>query len=156
MQPIKKAKIGITLAIAGVALAFLWWYSAGNLFLVWYQSRQISALVFATLVVAPSVALAIAGLTGYCAGRRGFWKIYSKRKGPLAVLGIALMFLGGFFVAYTWASSVNAASESLPQFAKPLTYYLANNSPYFVLFALWFLTGLLVFTDSLEALWRKE
>jgi len=156
MQPVKKARVGIALTIAGVALAFLWWYSVGYLLLAWYWSYQISALVFAALAVAPSVALAVVGLAGYGAGRRDFWKMHSRRKGLLAVLGLALMFVGGFFVAYTWAMSVYAVSKSLPQYAKPLTYYLTNNSPYFILFVLWFITGLLVFADSLEAYWRRE
>jgi len=152
MEPLKKAKIGIALAIAGVVLAFAWWYSAGNLFQTWYQSHRISALVFAALAVAPSVVLAIVGLAGYAAGRKEFWKIYSKRKALLAVLGLVLMFAGGFFVAYTWSMSVYGANTSM----QPLTYYLANNSPYFILFVLWFITGLLVFADSLEAHWRRK
>lgn len=147
MQRAKKARIGIALAIAGVTLAFVWWYSAGNLFQVWYQSHQISALVFAALAVAPSVVLAVAGLIGYGVDRKGFWKVYSNRKTLLAVLGLGFMFVGGFFVAYTWSISVYATNHSL----QPLTYYLANNSPYFALFVLWFMTGLLVFADSLEA-----
>ena len=106
MEPFRKARIGIALAIAGVALAFLWWYSAGNLFQDWYQSHQISALVFATLAVAPSVVLAVIGLVGYGVGRKDFWKIYSRRKVLLAILGLAVMFVGGFFVAYTWSMSV--------------------------------------------------
>lgn len=152
MEPLKKARIGIALAIAGVALAFLLWYSVGYLFLAWYRSHQISALMFAALVVAPSVALAAVGLVGYSVGRRDFWKMYSGRKGLLAVLGLVLMFVGGFFVAYTWSMSVYAANNS----QQSLTYYLANNSPYFIMFVLWFVKGLLVFADSLEAHWRKE
>jgi len=147
MQPTNKARIGIALAIAGVTLAFVWWYSAGNLFQVWYQSHQISALVFAALAVMPSVVLAVVSLIGYGVGRKDFWRTYSKRKALLAVLGLGFMFVGGFFVAYTWSISVYGANHSL----QPLTYYLANNSPYFILFALWFMTGLLVFADSLEA-----
>jgi hypothetical protein len=108
--------------------------------------------VFAALAVAPSVALGIVGLVGYGVGRKDFWKIYSTRRGLLTVLGLGLMFLGGFFVAYTWSMSVYGANMSL----QPLTYYLANNSPYFILFVLWFMTGLLVFADSLEAHWRKK
>jgi len=152
MEPLRKAKIGIALAIAGVALAFVWWYSAGNLFQVWYQSHRISALVFAALAVAPSVILAVVGLVGYAAGRKEFWKIYSKRKALLAVLGLALMFVGGFFVAYTWSMSVYGANNSM----QPLTYYLGNYSPYFILFVLWSITGLIVFADSLEAHWRRR
>jgi hypothetical protein len=152
MQPVKKARIGLALALAGVALAFLLWYSVGYLYLAWYRSRQISALAFATLVVAPSVVLAVVGLVGYSVGRRDFWKMYLRGKRLLAVLGLALMFVGGFFVAYTWSISVYAADNS----QQSLTYYLANNSPYFVLFVLWFMTGLLVFADSLEAYWKKN
>jgi hypothetical protein len=152
MQPVKKARIGLALALAGVALAFLLWYSVGYLYLAWYRSRQISALAFATLVVAPSVVLAVVGLVGYSVGRRDFWKMYLIGKRLLAVLGLALMFVGGFFVAYTWSISVYAADNS----QQSLTYYLANNSPYFVLFVLWFMTGLLVFADSLEAYWKKN
>ncbi len=147
MQPMKKARIGLGLAIAGVPLAFLWWYSVGSLFLVWYQSHLISALVLAALVAAPSVILAVVGLVGYSAGRRDFWKLRSGRKGLLTVLGLVLMFMGGFFVAYTWSIAAYGANKSL----QPLTYYLANNLPYFILFVLWFVIGLLVFADSLEA-----
>jgi len=152
MEPLKKAKIGIALAIAGVVLAFAWWYSAGNLFQTWYQSHQISALVFAALEVAPSVVLAVVGLAGYSVGRKDFWKIYSGRKALLAILGLVLMFVGGFFVAYTWSMSAYEANNSV----QPVTYYLGNNSPYFILFVLWSITGLIVFADSLEAHWRKE
>lgn len=156
MQAIKKARIGIALVLVGVALAFLWWYSAGYLFLVWYRSYQISALMFAALSVAPSVVLTAVGLASYIMGRREFWKTRSKSKGLLAVLGLILMFVGGFFVAYAWTLSAYTAGRSLPQFAMPLTYYLASNSPYFILFVLWFMTGLLIFADSLEAYWQKE
>jgi MFS family permease len=152
MQPTKKARIGVVLATVGVVSAFLWWYSVGYLFQVWYQSHQISAIVFAALAVAPSVALAVVGLVGYIAGRKDFWKERLKTKGLLAVLGLVLMFVGGFFVAYSWSMSAYAANKSM----QPLTYCLANNSPYFTLFVLWFMTGLLVFVDSLEAHWRKE
>jgi hypothetical protein len=78
--------------------------------------------------------------------------MYLIGKRLLAVLGLALMFVGGFFVAYTWSISVYAADNS----QQSLTYYLANNSPYFVLFVLWFMTGLLLFADSLEAYWKKN
>jgi hypothetical protein len=152
MQTIRKAKMGIASTIAGVAVAFVWWYSAGYLFLTWYQSHQISALVFAALAVAPSVALAVVGLVGYGAGRGEFWKVHSRHNVLLAFLGLALMFVGGFFIVYIWSMSVYAANRAL----QPLTYYLANNSPYFVLFVLWFITGLMFFADSLEAYWRKE
>jgi hypothetical protein len=152
MEPLRKAKIGIALAIAGVALAFVWWYSAGNLFQTWYRSHQISAVVFAALAVAPSVVFAVVGLVGYVIGRKDFWKMYSTRKGLLAVLGLAVMSVGGFFFGFAWVMSGQGADMSM----QPLTQHLANNSPYFILFALWFVTGLLVFTDSIEAYWRKE
>ncbi len=156
MQAIRKARTGIALVIIGVVLAFPWWYSVGYLFLVWYRSYQISAFVFAALAIAPSVVLTAVGLASYIIGRKEFWKTHSRRKGLLAVLGLVLMFVGGFFVAYAWTLSVYTAGRSLPQFARPLTYYLANNSPYFILFVLWFMTGLLIFADSLEAYWQKE
>jgi hypothetical protein len=149
---LKKAQIGIALAMAGVVLAFVWWYSAGSLFQVWYQSHQISALAFATLAAAPSVVLTVVGLVGYSVGRKDFWKIYSRRKALLAVLGLAVMSLGGFFFGFAWVTSEQRAFMSM----QPLAQHLANNSPYFILFALWFMTGLLVFADSLEAYWRKE
>jgi hypothetical protein len=152
MQQTRKAEIGLASATIGVALAFIWWYSVGYLFQVWHQSHQISALALAALAVAPSVALAIAGLVGYSVGREDFWMIHSRRKGLLAGSGLALMFVGGFFVAYIWSMSVYDASRSL----QPVTYYLASNSPYFILFVLWFMTGLLVFADSLETHWQKQ
>jgi hypothetical protein len=140
VQATKKARIGITLIAVGIALAFLWWYSVGYVFLVWYQSYQISALMFAALAVAPSVILTAVGLVSYIMGRTEFWKTRSKRKRLLAFLGLILMFFGGFFVAYAWSLSSYAAGRSLQQSARPLTYYLANNSPYFILFVLWFMT----------------
>jgi hypothetical protein len=152
MEPLKKARIGIALTVAGVALAFLWWYSAEYLFLFWYQSHQISALAFAALAVAPSIGFALGGFVGYGVGRKDFWKVYLRRKALFAILGLALMFVGGFFIAYTWSVSVHGANR----FFQPLTYHLANNSPYFILFALWFTAGLWIFVDSLEAYWRKE
>jgi len=152
MESLKKAKIGIAFAIAGVVLAFVWWYSAGNLFQTWYQSHQISALLFAASAVAPSVVFAVIGLVGYGAGREDFWKIYSRRKALLAVLGLVLMSMGGFFIAYTYSMSAYETSKS----TQPLTYYLANNSPYFILFVLWSITGLLLFADALEAHWRRK
>lgn len=156
MRAMKKARIGIVLAIAAMALAFPWWYSVGYLLTVWYRSFHISALMFAALAAAPSVVLTVIGLSSYIMGRKDFWKTHSKRKGLLVVLGLVLMFVGGFFVAYAWTLSVYTAGRSLPQFARPLTYYLTNNSPYFILFVLWFMMGLLLFADSLEAYWQKE
>jgi len=156
MQSPRKARIGIPLMVAGVASAFVWWYSAGYVFLAWYWSYQISALVFAALAVAPSIVLTVVGFASYSAGRRAFWRPYSRRKGLLAYLGLVFMFVGGFFLAYIWTFSVYAANKPQPPYAKPLTYYLSNNSPYFMLFALWLITGLLVFADALEAYWRRE
>jgi len=156
MKSPRIARIGIALMLAGVASAFVWWYAAGYVFLAWYWSYQISAFVFAALAVAPSIVLTVAGFASYSAGRRAFWKPYSLRKGLLAYLGLVFMFVGGFFLAYIWTFSVYAANKPEPQYAKPLTYYLANNSPYFMLFASWIITGLLVFADALEAYWQRE
>ena len=155
MQCIKLARAGIILLVVGVLFAFVWWYSTGYVFLAWYWSNQISALTFATLMVAPPIALSIAGLSSYVAGRNAFWKSPQRRKGSLTLLGLALMIVGGFFTAWTWAFSVYGANKLQPPYAKPLTYYLVNNSPYFILFALWFAAGLLVLADAVEAHWQK-
>lgn len=156
MKSAKMAGIGMILMVAGVAFAFVWWYSAGYMFLEWYWSYQISALLFATLAVAPSIALIIAGLTSYVVGRGAFWKLRQRRKGFLAIMGLALMFVGGFFIAWIYAFSVYAADKLEPPYAKPPTYYLFSNSPYIVLFILWFVAGLLVFADAIEARWKEN
>lgn len=156
MKPVRMAGIGMALIVVGVAFAFVWWYSAGYIFLEWYGSHQISALLFAVLAIAPSAVLVIAGLAMYVVGRNAFWKMYQRRKGYLAIIGLALMFVGGFFIAWIYAFSVYAADKIGPPYAKPPTYYLYNNSPYIVLFILWFIAGLLVFADAIEARWKEN
>ena len=156
MKSPRRARIGLVLIVIGVVSAFAWWYLTGYVFLTWYWSYQISALVFAALAVAPSIVLTVAGLASYGVSRKAFWAPYTRGKGLLAYLGLAFMFVGGFFLAYIYTLSVYAASKPEPQYAKPLTYYLANNAPYFVLFALWLITGLWVFADALETYWRRE
>ena len=155
MQSVKLARAGIVFLVIGGVLAFVWWYSAGHVFLAWYWSYQISALMFAILMVAPPIALSIAGLASYVAGRNAFWKSQQRGKGFLAILSLAYMFVGGFFFAWTWAFSVYGANKLQPPYAQPLTHYLVNNLPYFTLFALWFAAGLLVLADAVEAHWKR-
>jgi len=154
MQSIKLARVGIALLVVGAMFAFVWWYSTGYVFLAWYWSYQISALTFATLMAAPSIVLSIVGLASYVAGRDAFWRSHQRRKAFLALLGLTYMFVGGFFIAWTLAFSVYGAEKLPPPYAKPLTHYLVNNSPYFILFALWFAAGLLVLADAVEAHWK--
>jgi hypothetical protein len=131
-------------------VVFSWIY-----FLARYWAYQISALIYAILMAAPPTALSIAGLSSYIAGRSAFWKSHQRIRGPLALLSLAFMFVGGFFFAWTWAFSAYGANKLQPPYAQPLTYYLANNSPYFILSALWLAAGLLVLADAAEA-HRKE
>ena len=154
MQRVKSAKVGITLLMIGVVSAFVWWYSAGYSFLAWYWAYQISALVYAILMVAPSFVISIVGLTVYIVCRKEFWKSLQRGKSLLALGSLAYMFVGGFFFGWTWAFSAYGASKLQPPYALPLTYYVVNNLPYFTLFALWFAAGLLVLTDAVEAHWK--
>ncbi|HKZ94352.1 MAG TPA: hypothetical protein VJ249_07220 [Candidatus Bathyarchaeia archaeon] len=155
MQQSKMAQLGVVLFFVGVGSTFVWWYSIGYLFLGWYWAYQISALTFAALMVSPSVVLTIAGLVLYITGRKTFWKS-ERPKGLLAFLGLVLMVIGGFFGAWYWAFADYAARKLLPPYNEPLVYYLGTNSPYFVLFALWIFSGLLIFADSIEAMLAKR
>jgi uncharacterized membrane protein len=154
MQHVKLARVGIVLLAIGVISAFAWWYSVGYVFSAWYQSYRISALIYAILMVAPSIAISIAGLASYVVSRHAFWKS-RQRTGLLALLSLVLMFVGGFFLAWIWAFSVYGANKLQPPYAQPLTQYLVNNSPYFILFAMWFAAGLLVLADAVEAHWKE-
>lgn len=154
MDANKKAKVGIILAIASVGSAFLWWFSTGQLFLSWYRSYQISALIFAVISVSLPVALAIVGVATYIAGRKAFWNSNQRQKRLLAFLGLAFMLLGSFFGAWYWATAAYRANLLQPVSGSPLVYYLSTNSPYFVLFGLWFLSGLLTFADALDSFFK--
>ena len=151
----KKAQVGIILAIVSVGSAFLWWYSTENLFLSWYSLHLISALAFAIVSVSLPVVLAIAGSAAYIAGRRAFWNSNQRDKRLLAFLGLVFMLLGGFFGAWYWTVASYRANSPQPEGSTLLVYYLSNNSPYFVLFALWFVSGLLMFADAVESFFSK-
>lgn len=152
----KKAHVGIVLAVMSVGSAFLWWYSTGYLFMSWYSSYQISALAFAILSVSLPFGLAIAGSAAYIAGRRTFWNSNQRRKQLLAFLGLALMLLGGFFGAWYLAVAAHRASTPQLEGNNLLVHFLSNNSPYFVLFALWFVSGLLMFADAVDSCFSKS
>ena len=155
MHESRTAQIGIILFVASVGFAFLWWLSAGAMFLSWFWDKQISALFYAILMASPSVALAVAGCWFYVSGRKAFWKSNLKQKRLLAFLGLALMFLGGIFGAFYWAMAVYRANLLQPVGGDPLIRYLSSNSPYFILFALWIMSGLLVFADAVETFFSK-
>jgi len=155
MQRGRKTQVGIILFVASVGFAFLWSFSVGHLFLSWYWSNQISALVYAILMVGPSVALAAAGCGLYILGRKAFWKSDLRQKQLLAFLGLALMVLGGIFGAFYWEMAVYRANLLRSAGGDPLIRYLSNTSPYFILFALWIISGLLVFADAVETFFSK-
>jgi len=151
-----KSKIGLVLVVVGVIVTFLWWYSAGYVFLSWYWSYRISFPIFATLMVIPSVGLTVAGLALYLTGRNEYWKAAQRRRGLLSLLGLALMLLGAFFSWWFYAFAVYAADKLGPPYAKPVTHYLATSSPYFILFALWIVSGLMIFADAIEAILTRK
>jgi len=151
MDASKKAQVGMILVIASVGSAFLWWFSTGHLFLSWYGTYQISALTFAILSVSLPVALTIAGLAAYVAGRKAFWNSNQRQKRLLAFLGLAFMLLGGFFGAWYWATATYRANLLQSVGRSALVNYLSTNSPYFALFALWFVSGLLTFADAVDS-----
>lgn len=146
------SQIGIVLTVVGVGFVFLWWYSIGYLFLDWYWSYRISALMLAVLMAGPPAALTLAGFALYVVGRRAFWAVAHRPKGFLAFVGLALMAGGGFFVTWFWAFSAYATNKLGSPYDRPLSYYLATSSPYLILFSLWILSGLLIFADAVEAM----
>lgn len=152
MQRVRISQIGIILTVVGVGFAFLWWYSVGYLFLDWYWSFRPSALTYAVLMASPPIALTISGFALYVAGRKAFCATVHRWKGLLGLLGLALMIAGGFFVTWFWAYAAYAANKLGQPYSQPLSYYLAANSPYFILFALWIASGLLTFADAVEAI----
>ena len=154
MDANRKAQLGLIFAMASVGSAFLWWFATGQLFLSWYWSYQISALTFAILSVSLPVALAIVGIAAYMAERKVFWNSNMRQKRLLVFLGLAFMLLGGFFGAWYWAMAVYRAALLQPMGGSPLVYYLSTNSPYFVLFGLWFISGLLTFADAVDRLFK--
>jgi len=155
MHESRTAQMGIILFVASVGFAFLWWLLLGNFVISWYWSRQISALVYAILMASPSVALAVAGCWFYISGRRAFWKSNLKQKRLLAFLGLALMLVGGLFGAFYWEMAVYRANLLRPVVGDQLILYLSSISPYFILFALWIISGLLVFADAVESFFSK-
>jgi hypothetical protein len=152
MQRDRMSQIGVLLTVVGVGFVFLWWYSIGSLFLDWYWAYRISALTFAALMAGPPAALTLAGFVLYIIGRRAFWAVAHRPKKLLTMVGLALMAAGGFFVTWFLAFSAYAANKVGPSYDRPLSYYLATSSPYFILFALWILSGLLIFADAVEAM----
>jgi len=146
-----KAKIGMALIVVGVIVTFLWWYSARSVLLSWYWSSRISFPTFAALMVIPPVGLTVVGFVLYLAGRKEYWKAALRRRSLLSLLGLALMLLGVFFGWLSYALAVEEANALDPPYAKPLAYYLGTSSPYFVLFALWIASGLLIFADAIDA-----
>jgi len=156
MKANRTTQVGTILIVASVGLAFLWWYTLGYVFLGWHRSNQISSLIYAVLMVSLPTVFVVIGLIMYVAGRRTFWNSAKRRKGLLALLGLALMTVGGFLGAWYWASAVYAASKLLPPYNRPVEYYLGMNSPYFVLFALWILSGLFLFADAIEAVLTEK
>lgn len=156
MKAGRMAQVGTILIVVSVGLAFLWWYTVGYVFLDWHRSHQISSLIYAVLMVSLPTVFVVVGLIMYVAGRRTFWNSATRRKGLLALLGLALMTVGGFLGAWYWASAVYAASKLGPPYNRPVEYYVATNSPYFVLFALWILSGLFLFADAIEAVLTKK
>src|SRR3989337_4544891 len=101
-------------------------------------------------MVSPSVVLTIGGVGLLLSWRYQFWKS-ERPKGLVGFLGLVLMVIGGFFGAWYWAFADYAARKLLPPYNEPLVYYLGTNSPYFVLFALWIFSGLLIFADPIAA-----
>jgi hypothetical protein len=144
-------QVGMTLIAFSIVAAFLWWYSAGYLFLIWYWSYQIPTLTFAILMVSPSIALTTAGLALYIGGRKGFWKMTRKPRVLLAVLGPILILLGGSLSWFYYSMSAYESTKHGPPWDKPLVYILADNSPYFVLFALWLISGVILLADAMFA-----
>lgn len=156
MQRDRMSRIGVILIVVGVGFVFLWSYSIGYIFSNWYSSSRISALMFAMLMAGPPAALTLAGFALYVVGRRSFWAVAHRPKRVLAVLGLVLMVAGGFLITWYWASSAYAATKLGSPYDRPLAYYLATTSPYFVLFALWILSGLLIFADAVEAIFASR
>jgi hypothetical protein len=152
IQRARISQIGMLLTVVGVGFAFLWWYSVGYLFPDWHWFPQISALTFTILMACPPIALTISGFMLYVTGRKAFWATAHQLKSLLGLLGLALMTAGGFFVTWFWAYAAYAANKPGQPYSQPLSYYLAINSPYFVLFALWIASGLLIFADAIEAM----
>jgi len=156
MHAARTTHVATILTIISVGFAFLWWYSIGYLFPDLHLSYQISALTFALLMAGPSVASAIAGLVLYVVSRKKFWHVGQQPRGLYAFMGLALMLIGGFLGVWYLAYAAYATRQPQPPYDQPLVYYLSINSPYFILFTLWIVSGLLMFADSLDALLTKR
>jgi len=157
----KTAQIGIVLTILSFCFAFLLWFIVGAFFssqhLTFYD-LPISEFAFYTIMCGPSIALTIAGLTLYIRGRREFWKAHRELNARLLLsfFGAPLIYLGAWFSWETYRASVYYSTKMGPPWDKPLGYYLALNSPYFILFAFWFISGVILLADALFVLTKMR
>ena len=145
----RTGKFGIILMACSPIVAFLWWYSVGYLFLMWYWSYQISYFTFSLLMVSPLTALNVAGLALYFWKRKIFWEINRKPRVLSTVVGSILVFLGGLLSWFHYSMSLYASTKHGPPWDEPLGYILAEASPYFVLSALWLISGVILLADAL-------
>ena len=121
----------------------------GYLFLMWYLSYQIPYFTFSLLMVSPSAALDVAGLALYFRDRKTFWKINRKPRVLSAVIGSILVFLASLLSWFHYSMSLYASTKHGPPWNEPLGYILAEASPYFVLSALWLVSGVILLADAL-------
>lgn len=148
MQSERIGKIGMILTGLSPVAALLWWYSAGIVFLMWYLSYQITYMTFGVLMVGLSIVMTIVGLTMYIAGRRMSWQANKKQRAVLLIIGIGLVAAGSILVWYMYAMSVYGSLKYGHLQARSLDYYLAENSPYFVLSAFWVASGVTLLIDA--------
>lgn len=135
MQRIGIAKIGMILIGLSPVAALCWWFSVGIGFLKWYWSYRISYLTFGVLMISLPFLMTTVGLAMYGIRRRAPWQMNNKKRALLLLTGTALVLAGSMFAWYTYAMSV-------------YYYYLAENSPYFVLSGLWIVSGGALLTDA--------
>src|SRR3972149_8252602 len=114
------AQVGIILTALSVIAAFLWWYSMGYLFLMWYWSYQISYFTFSLLMASPLIALNVAGLALYFGDRKTFWKINTKPRVLSTVVGSILVFLGGLLSWFHYSMALYESTKHGPPWDKPL------------------------------------
>ena len=100
-------------------------------------------------MASPLIALNVAGLALYFGDRKTFWKINTKPRVLSTVVGSILVFLGGLLSWFHYSMALYESTKHGPPWDKPLGYILAENSPYFVLFALWLLSGVILLADAL-------
>lgn len=149
MCPTRTGEFGIILMACSAIAAFLWWYTVGYLFLMWYWSYQISFFTFSLLMVSPLTALNVAGLAVYFKDRKTFWKISRRPMVLSTLIGAILVFLGGLLSWFHYSMSLYASTKHGPPWDEPLGYILAEASPYFVLSALWLISGVILLADAL-------